>query len=433
MSEWNRFCVIGAGRIGLPISVRLSEVGCSVRILEVNEERVLEINSSRAPFFEEGMQESLSAGVGNGTLEATSDQSVISDCNVIISAIGTGINDDGTPDIDSLEDLVEMLATFLSNGDLLILKTTLPIGTTERISKMLSKRTGLKLDDELMVAFCPERIVEGKAMHELATLPKIVGGIGEKSADRASSVMGLFGGNVVRVSNSRTAEMCKLLDNAYRMTRFGFSADVASVAWRNGIDAFEAIEASNRDYERNNIPLPSVGVSGYCLTKDPYYLDAGAKNLWSSRDFPSTWINARHAADWQINEAIERISDELPAGGADSKIVVAGVTYKEDVDDIRMSHGVEIGEKLIERGYEVNWWDPVTSMDEISGLTVSDGPECLAGSDLLIITVPHLEFLKWSETAEELEIMRTKIIFDGWGVFNNFERDGVRYIGTGRN
>ena len=95
---------------------------------------------------------------------------------------------------------------------------------------MLASTTGLKLDQELMVAFCPERIVEGKAMQELATLPKIVGGIGERSADRAASIMGLLGGNVIRVTDSRTAEMCKLLDNAYRITRFGFAADVAAVA-----------------------------------------------------------------------------------------------------------------------------------------------------------------------------------------------------------
>ncbi len=433
MGREDVFCVIGAGRIGLPISISLTNRGQRVVILERDEERCRMINNSESPFFEKGMQEGIERAIKNNHLTATSDSSRIMECNIIISAIGTGVSEDGTPDINDIESLVSLISPHLSIGDSLILKTTLPIGTTRKIAEDLSAASQLELDEELLVAFSPERIVEGRAMEELRRLPKIIGGIGPNSTKRVSEIMKIFGGENIVVSNSRTAEMCKLLDNAYRMTRFGFSADVASVAWRNGIDAFEAIEASNRDYERNNIPLPSVGVSGYCLTKDPYYLDAGAKELWISRGFPSTWINARHAADWQINEAIERISEELPSGGAESKIVVAGVTYKEDVDDIRMSHGVEIGEKLIERGYQVNWWDPVTSMDEILGLTVSDGPECLAGSDLLVITVPHLEFVKWSETAKELETMRTKIIFDGWGVFNNFDRDGVRYIGTGRN
>lgn len=427
------FCVIGAGRIGLPISVSLTNRGHKVVILERDEHRCRIINSSESPFYEKGMQGGIEHAIKNNLLIATSDSSRIMECNIIISAIGTGVLEDGTPDINDIDSLVSLISPHLSIGDSLILKTTLPIGTTRKIAEDLSAASGLELDEELLVAFSPERIVEGRAMEELIGLPKIIGGIGPNSTKRVSSIMKIFGGKNIVVSNSRTAEMCKLLDNAYRMTRFGFSADVASVAWRNGIDAFEAIEAANHDYERNNIPLPSVGVSGYCLTKDPYYLDAGAKELWSSRGFPSTWINARHAADWQINEAIERIVDELPQRGDNSKIVVAGVTYKENVDDIRMSHGVEIGEKLIERGYDVSWWDPVTSLGEILDVEVSSGPECLAGSDLLIITVPHLEFLKWSETAKELELMRSKIVFDGWGVFKNFERDGVRYIGTGRN
>ena len=432
MSDGNRFCVIGAGRIGLPISVRLSEVGCSVRILEVDEDRVLEINSSRAPFFEEGMQESLTTGVSDGTLKATSDKSVISDCNVIISAIGTGINDDGTPDIDSLEDLVEMLATFLSSGDLLILKTTLPIGTTERISKMLAMRTGLKLDEELMVAFCPERIVEGKAMHELATLPKIVGGIGEKSSDKAASVMGLFGGNVVRVSNSRTAEMCKLLDNAYRITRFGFSADVAAVGQRTGIDAFEAIKASNDGYPRNNIPLPSVGVSGYCLTKDPYYLDSVVKEFWEERGFASTWVSARMAADMQTMESIKAIREEFGGSLEDRTIVVAGITYKENVDDTRLSHGREIIQHLEKECEEIRIWDPMSAEEELSGIPVSRDASVLVGSDCLLITVPHSDFISWAENPKECLEMRTKLIFDGWGIFSGLANDfDIRVIGTG--
>ena len=432
MSEGDRFCVIGAGRIGLPISVRLSEVGCSVNILEVDEERVLEINSSRSPFFEEGMQESLSRGVGEGRIRATSDVSEISNCNVIISAIGTGIKEDGTPDIDSLEELVEMLAKFLSDGDLLILKTTLPIGTTERISKMLATRTGLKLDEELMMAFCPERIVEGKAMHELATLPKIVGGIGEKSADKAASIMGLFGGNVVRVADSRTAEMCKLLDNAYRITRFGFAADVAAVAQRTGIDAFEAIKASNNGYPRNNIPLPSVGVSGYCLTKDPYYLDSVVKDFWEERGFPSTWISARMAADMQTMESIIAIREEFDGSLENRVIVVAGITYKENVDDTRLSHGREIIQHLKPECEEIRIWDPMSAEDELFGIPVSRDASVLEGSDCLLITVPHTDFVSWADKPEESALMRTKLIFDGWGIFSGRNGDfGVRVIGTG--
>ena len=144
--------------------------------------------------------------------------------------------------------MVNLLSPNLKSGDLVVLKTTLPIGATEEIASLLAKNSGLSLDEELFVAFSPERIVEGKAMEELRSLPKIVGGIGPNSADRACEAMGILGGRVIRVSDSRTAEMCKLMDNAYRMTRFGFSSDIALVSSINGIDAFEAIEAANLDY-----------------------------------------------------------------------------------------------------------------------------------------------------------------------------------------
>ena len=423
-------CVIGAGRIGLPISVTLATKGQRVLLLEKDEGRCCVINDSKSPFFEEGMDEKLKKAVQDGLLTATSDPSKISECNIFISAIGTGVLEDGTPEISDIEALDNLISSRLDVGDTLILKTTLPIGTTEKIAKRISDSSSLKLDDELFVAFCPERIVEGRAMHELEFLPKIIGGVGPKSSSRAAEIMEILGGEIVIVSDSKTAEMCKLLDNAYRMTRFGFSADIASVAWRNGIDAYEAINAANFHYDRNNIPLPSVGVSGYCLTKDPYYLNAGASELWSERGFPSTWISARRAADMQIEEAVERITDELERLSG-KRIVVAGATYKENVDDFRLSHGREIARKLIEGGAEVIFWDPWVSESSIDEIAVSSSNDCIQDSDCIIFTVPHTEFLEWNNDKVNLESMRTGLIFDGWGIISNAP-DFVKLIGTGR-
>ena len=426
-------CVIGAGRIGLPISVTLASRGQRVLILERDESRCAIINDGKSPFYEEGMEGELKKAVERGDLSATSKPSEISECNIFISAIGTGVLDDGTPDISDIEALDNLLSPRLVAGDTLILKTTLPIGTTEKIAMVISESTGLDLDEELLVAFCPERIVEGRAMHELEVLPKIIGGIGPRSSSRVAEVMDIFGGEVVVVSDSRTAEMCKLLDNAYRMTRFGFAADVASVAWRNGIDAYEAINAANYQYERNSIPLPSIGVSGYCLTKDPYYLDAGASNLWTERGFPSTWISARRAADMQTDEAINRISKEFTDGLSGKRIVVAGATYKENIDDIRLSHGRDIARRLTEEGAVVSFWDPCVSQDRIDGIDVGHNEDCLQGSDALIITVPHREFVDWAEKTTEIQKLGGYLIFDGWGIFSNSDNvvEEVRIIGTG--
>ena len=156
-------CVIGAGRIGLPISVSLAMKGYRVLVLELDGGRCEEINNSRAPFYEDGMDDALAEVVTSGLLTASQDSSKISDCNVIISAIGTEVSDDGTPDVSAIGSMVGMLSPHLNSGDLFLLKTTLPIGSTQEIGEKLSENSGLALDEQLFVAFSPERIVEGRA------------------------------------------------------------------------------------------------------------------------------------------------------------------------------------------------------------------------------------------------------------------------------
>ena len=224
----------------------------------------------------------------------------------------------------------------------------------------------------------------------------------------------------------------KLIDNAYRMTRFGFSSDVALVASQNGINAYEAINASNLDYERNNIPLPSVGVSGYCLTKDPHYLEASGGDIWEKRGFNSTWINARKSADYQLEHAIEEMSRSL--GGVSGKIIViAGLTYKENVDDTRESHGVHLCNRFLELGAKVRSWEPNLSKIGIQDVENFHDESCLNGADGVIFTVPHKEFIEWKDNPVGVKEMRYGLIFDGWGIIEKEQLpDKISLIGTGK-
>jgi nucleotide sugar dehydrogenase len=423
-------CVIGAGRIGLPIAVSLAHAGCKVYCLEKDREKVSMINLGEAPFHEEEMAEKLATAIKNSKLGATCNSDVISSCNVVISAIGTGLDDKGSPDLQAMDGLVQIISNSVVKDTLVMLKTTLPIGMTDKIADKISKRTGYSLDRELMVAFSPERVVEGKAMSELRTLPKILGAVGPRSINRAKEVLSLLGGEIKVVKDTKTAELCKLMDNAYRMTRFGFAADVAAIATINGIDAYEAINAANYQYERNNIPLPSIGVSGYCLTKDPYYLDQSGVEVWEGRGFTSTWNVARRAADMQTLDAFRRISNYY-GNLRGKKIVIGGITYKENVDDSRLSHGRELLEMFSDSGADVRIWDPCCSDENINGIKVNRFSDCLEDVDCLVITVPHDEFREWSKEIENLNQMRGKLIFDGWGILN-VDAPELTVIGTGR-
>jgi len=432
MTQSTKCCVIGAGRIGLPISVSLALAGHDVIILENDRFRVKSLNNGVAPFYEEGMSEPLEKLVRENKIIATYDKQRIEECEVIISAIGTGLGEDNLPDLDSIETLLEILTPHVQKGSILILKTTLPLGMTDLIANKLSISTKMLLDEELMVAFSPERIVEGSAMKEIKNLPKIIGGIGPKSTKMATQILSSLGGDMIIVSNPKTAEMCKLLDNSYRMTRFGFAADIAAVASFNGINAYEAIKASNKGYSRNNIPMPSIGVSGYCLTKDPYYLDAGAPHIWEDRGFPSTWISARRAADNQTKDAFIRIKNQLDNNLKGKLIIIGGITYKENIDDIRLSHGRILLELLKAEGARIKIWDNVTKMKNVDGIEVYDDHKVLLKSDCLVITVPHFEFIKWNKNKQSISNMRNKLIFDGWGIIDNFDNKDLLLIGTGR-
>jgi len=424
--------VIGAGRIGLPISVSLALSGNKVTILEKDIEKISILKKGISPFYEESMAEPLKDLVESNKLHITNDVKEIRSNSVIISAIGTSVGEDGTPDLEVLDDLIDMIAPHFPRFGLLILKTTLPIGMTELIAAKLSKKTGFELDKELYVAFSPERIVEGRAMEELRTLPKIIGGVGPNSNAKAEQIIKTLGGEIITVKDSKTAELCKLLDNSYRMTRFGFSADVALVASENGINAYDAIDAANKGYDRNNIPYPSIGVSGYCLTKDPYYLDIGAKDIWKNRGFPSTWLTARMAADKQIEFAYDKIIQQFNGKIENKIIVIGGITYKENVDDTRLSHGRELLKMFENSGASVRIWDNMANESEIDGTKIFKDYNALKGADCLIITVPHEEFISWNNKKQGLEEMKNKFIFDGWGIITQEKERNIIILGTGR-
>lgn len=436
-----RVVVIGGGRIGLPLALTAAGAGHRTTVLEADAARVGAIMTATPPFDEPGMPEAMTELRESGHIDATLDRAILRQADVVLCAIGTGMTPLGEPDLSGLEALVDTIAEHLQPGVLVVFKTTLPLGTTERMADRLSKAAGLPPDQDLLVCFSPERIVEGRAMSEMKRLPKIIGGIGPRSQAAGEAFFSTIGGDIVAVSGARTAELCKLLDNAYRMTRFGFASDVATVARAHGIDAYEAITAANHDYGRNSIPLPSMGVSGYCLTKDPRYLDAGAADL-KQRAFPSTWMAARRAADDQLERAAHDIVAHLASnpedtGSVSGRVVIAGLTYKEDVEDTRESHGLVLAKLLQGHGCEVVGWDPLLPVADIEGIpNHTDAALALAGAEIVAFTVPHAAFRQLAaddaRLAAALQPMATKRIYDGWGIFRlSTLPPGTLYEGTG--
>ncbi|MFW5895270.1 MAG: nucleotide sugar dehydrogenase [archaeon] len=433
-----KVCVIGAGRIGLPISLVVADEGFEVIALDRDEELISSLRNKESPFYEPQMGELLDKHI-NSNMQLTSDlEKGLKSSDIIIITIGSGLTDENEPDMDNVWGLLRNLVEYNLKGKLLIFKTTLPMGTTNKIKDFIEEKTDLIGDEDFFMSFCPERIVEGKAIEELRTLPNIIGGIGRNSTEKTSKFMKNFGGNIIEFQNPTAAEFVKLIDNTYRITKFGYSNDLAYIAEVYDLDVFDIIDAANEGYDRNQVPYPSCGVTGYCLTKDPHYLENSFKGISESRGFSSVWYYARKSTDHREKYSYQQIKKVLEKQKIDlneANVLVCGITYKENVDDIRMSHGSNLADKLYEDGANISVWDPWVDDKTLNYDLYRKPNKAFMDKDIAIFTVPHTQFQEVASNGKiknYIEKMENKVIFDGWGLFRDVDfNNPIIYFGTG--
>ena len=432
-----KVCVTGAGRIGLPLALLVAERGYPVTLVDKNINCLHSLEKKIVPFEEPLLDQYINIHIGKNVQLTQDLKTAIESSKIVLFTIGTGIRPNNLPDMSNLWSLVNDISNCRINDKLLIFKSTFPIGTTEQITSILEKNFGLTVEKDFFIAFCPERVVEGKIFEEFGKLPKIIGGIGPKSASMAAQFMESLGeGKAIIVKNSKAAEFIKLIDNSFRVTKFGYANDLAHIAEENGLNIYEIIDAANQGYKRNDIPYPSCGVGGYCLTKDPYYLETSFERINNIRGFHSVWYYARKASDDQIVSTVNRITQIVKNGSINSpKILICGITFKENVDDIRESHGLEIARSLKKLHFDVSIWDPWVKQHTPEFEWYSHSDNAFNGKDLVLFTVPHKEFVELKKNGQihlKLQQMKNKIIFDGWGIFRTETFDNsVIYFGTG--
>jgi UDP-N-acetyl-D-mannosaminuronic acid dehydrogenase len=436
-----RVCVVGVGRIGLPLALLLAEAGHRVIGVDTNPEILSHISNSSFGERIQSKEKLLLAKHLNKNLLLTKDLTKgLVDSEVVFISIGTSIGLDGSPDLSNLFNLIDQMCISSSyvKGRLFVLKSTLPVGTTRGIASVIQQKTGLTCGTDFFFAFCPERVLGDKALSEMASLPKVIGGMDRASSEKAAEIYSTIGGKILIVENPETAEMVKLLDNSYRQTMFAFANDFALLSSKYGINAFEVIKVANDNYPRNNIPFPSSGVSGFCLTKDPVYLEASFQGITEQRGFPSVWFMARKTNDYMPFYTANLVKRKLELAGKilkDSRVIVCGIAYKENTDDTRNSHGIEIAQFLREHGIDVLIWDPKIK-ESISGFqVVHQLEELLPTVDALIFTIKHDDFVRLSQDDYIVDVakkMRTPIIVDGCGIFHHLiGRKDILYTGVG--
>jgi nucleotide sugar dehydrogenase len=358
--------VIGAGKMGLPLCAQYAGHGWTVIAVDVQQAVVDAINAGESHVGEEpGLAELVRSAHGAGLLRATTDGTAAArEADVVVLIVPVMLDDEQRPDYRYMDSGVAAIAPGVHEGSLVIFETTLPVGDTrERFTPRLATATGLRPDDGFFVAFSPERLYSGSALRNLATYPKLVGGIGPESGRRAAEFYAsVLDAEVVLMSNAEAAEFSKLADTTYRDVNIALANEFARYADRMGVDILEVIAAANSQ-PYSHIHQPGLGVGGHCIPVYPHFLLSRAPEM-------ELVELSRRVNDGQVGMAIKTIQKAL--GGLEGvPVLVLGLTYRDGVKELAYSRALPLIERLAFHGARVSAYDPLLSDEEVERLAAT--------------------------------------------------------------
>lgn len=393
-----RIGVIGLGYVGLPLIVEFCLDGFESIGFEVDEKKTSEINAGRS-YIVDVTSENVKKCVDDGKLTATTDFSQLNACDVIIICVPTPLRKTKDPDMSYILTAGGEIQKYMRRGQLIILESTTYPGTTDEVLLPMFEEKGFKLDEDFLLAFSPERVDPGNPQFQTHNIPKVVGGVGEDSTDVAAFLYGQIVSNIHRVSSARVAEAAKLWENTFRAINIGMANEMAKVCNALGIDTWEVVNAAATKPFGFMPFYPGPGIGGHCIPLDPHYLS------WKARQhgFDSKFISLAE----QINSTMPNYVVELATAALNeerkavngSKILILGVAYKKDIDDMRESPALSIIDLLRADGADVYYHDPfvpVVTFDH--AYTIGDADplynkeltdDLIAESDCVIICTEH--------------------------------------------
>ncbi|MEN6350695.1 MAG: nucleotide sugar dehydrogenase [Syntrophomonas sp.] len=404
-------CVIGLGYIGLPTAVILSCHGYSVIGVDRNAEVLLELSRGNTHLKEPSLGTLIKQVIDRGILHL---ESTPKPADVFIIAVPTPNKSDKSCDLDFVLQAVNGILPLLSERNLIVIESTVPPMTCEDVIKPLIEQTGLQVGKDIFLAHCPERVMPGQIMKEITENDRVIGGYSEECAIKAAAVYKTFTTGEITLTDLRSAEMIKLMENTYRDVNIALANEMAQICDRLGIDVLKAIKMANK-HPRVDFLWPGPGVGGHCLAVDPYFI------IEKAPDLALLIAQAR-----KINKAmpayIAKKTQWLLAGIESPNICVFGVSYKGNVEDTRESPALEIIQLLKLEGFQLSEYDPHVVIDG----QAKDPVQAVRGADLLLILTDHAEFksLDYAGLAKE---MRTPMVFDTRGIVKA-EDDLAEYV-----
>jgi UDP-N-acetyl-D-glucosamine dehydrogenase len=411
--------IVGLGYVGLPLAVAFAEEGHDLVCFDVDERKVQSLQRS-ASYVEDISDASLAAV--SERLHPTSRNADLASCDAVIICVPTPLTSSREPDLTYLLDSAGSIAQVLQPGQLIVLESTTYPGTTrERVAPILEE-SGLKAGEGFHLAFSPERIDPGRTDYTVRTTPKLVGGLGPESTERARALYAEICDTVVVLSSPEAAELSKLLENIFRSVNIALVNELAQLCHRLKIDVWEVIDAASTKPFGFMRFEPGPGMGGHCLPVDPFYLAFKAREA----DFYPEFIELAG----KVNQAqpafcVERIERALNAAGKPvkgSKVLILGASYKAGSGDIRESPALKMIRLLTVLEADISYHDPYVPELSRHGLRSAELEPALAAADLVVIVTPHKE-VDYADV-----VSKSRRVIDFRGVTRDIEADNLERL-----
>ena len=393
---------IGLGYIGLPTSALIASHGTNVLGVDINQKVINTINKGKIHIVEPDLDEIVSKAVSDGFFKASTKPSL---ADVYLIVVPTPFKGNHEPDISFVEAATKGIIPLLKKGDLYIIESTSPIGTTEKMQKLIVASRP-ELEGAIHIAYCPERVLPGNVMHELVENDRVIGGVDEASTQKAISFYRKYVKGELHGTNARTAEMCKLVENSSRDSQIAFANELSLICDKADINVWELINLANK-HPRVNILQPGCGVGGHCIAVDPYFIvsdyPAESKMIGTAREvnnYKSFWC-----AEKIQNE---KLQFELKYGRK-PKTALMGLSFKPNIDDLRESPAKYIAQKVLQNSNNEEYYIVEPNIESHSIYKLTDYKEAISKADIVVFLVAHKEF-------ENLQIDKKKLILDFCGV-----------------
>lgn len=397
----NKIAIFGVGRVGLPLALVLADKGFQVTGIDVDPYRISLLKHKIMPFLEEGAQPLLEKHSGKN-FQIFSQQHldrIVPENQTIILTLGTPIDDTYSPNFGGIEDLLRSMTPSIKENHLIIFRSTLSPGATEQLARQLEEQTKLEIGKNLFLAYCPERIAEGKSVEELGQIPQIIGSLDLESSKKAAEVFEKIAPKILH-TNPKSAELAKLFCNMYRYIDFAIGNEFMMIAEDYGCDIYEVLNLVNNDYKRAGLKSPGL-TAGPCLVKDGFFLID-----------KSPYMELVTAA-WRLNENIpgyllSRIKEQVKDLHK-KKVTILGLAFKRNIDDVRYSLATKLQRYLLAEGAKVSVSDPFIDSQLME--------DALKGCEVLIIGVDHSVYEKLDFKFLEKLASKDCLICDIWNIF----------------